>query len=120
MSEHGDLHHVSTVIDCPEPTSLAPFWQELLGYEVAGWSEGWISLRPPGGGTEIAFQRVPEPKKGKNRLHLDLATVDVDGTVARAEGLGARKLWSSGDPKDVFITMADPAGNEFCICLDND
>ena len=116
----SDLRMISTVIDCVDPTSLAPFWQELLGYEVEAWSEGWISLRPSDGGAEVAFQRVPEPKAGKNRLHIDLETRDLPGEVSRAEGLGAHVLYPSEDPDDVFVTLADPAGNEFCICLARD
>lgn len=116
----GDLRMLSAVIDCAEPTSLAPFWQELLGYEVDTWTEDWVSLGPSGAGPGIAFQRVPEPKAGKNRLHLDLQTRDVPAEVSRAERSGAQVLYASEDPDDVFVTMADPAGNEFCICLDRD
>ena len=111
---------MSTVIDCADPTTLAPFWRALLGYEVESWSDGWVAILPEGGGPKISFQRVPESKSGKNRLHIDLQTRDVPGEVSRAERLGAQVLYPSEDPDDVFVTMADPEGSEFCVCLDAD
>lgn len=108
---------MSTVIDCTDPMSLATFWRSLLVYEVESWSDGWVALRPSDGGPMISFQRVPEAKSGKNRLHIDVQTSDVPGEVSRAERLGAQVLYPSEDPEDVFVTMADPEGNEFCICL---
>ncbi|WP_280380250.1 VOC family protein [Nocardia wallacei] len=67
-------------------------------------------------GDRIVFQRVPEPKTAKNRLHLDLE-VGPDrraAEVARLEQLGARRLYD-GNLGGAWTTMADPHGNEFCV-----
>jgi predicted enzyme related to lactoylglutathione lyase len=74
-----------------------------------------VSLLPAGQGVSIAFQKVPEPKVGKNRVHVDLLADDVEAEAARIETLGGRRLWASNDPDDVFVVLADPEGNEFCV-----
>ncbi|MGI5402214.1 VOC family protein [Streptomyces sp. CA-135486] len=70
-----------------------------------------------GRGRRLLFQRVPEKKTTKNRIHLDVH-VGPDGReaeVARLEGLGARVLYDVNEPTGVWTTMADPEGNEFCV-----
>jgi predicted enzyme related to lactoylglutathione lyase len=66
---------------------------------------------------KLLLQRVDEAKAGKNRMHLDIDSPDVDGEVARLEGLGARRL--EADARTEFnsrwVVMADPEGNEFCV-----
>jgi hypothetical protein len=64
-----------------------------------------------GEGTRYLFQRVPEPKGHKNRLHLDLRSDDLEAEVARLVDRGAVELYRI----DTNVTMADPEGNEFCI-----
>jgi predicted enzyme related to lactoylglutathione lyase len=103
------------VIDCADPRSLAPFWVEVTGYAIGTDDEEWVSIVPPGGGVSIAFQKVPEPKAGKNRVHVDLLADDVEIEATRIERLGGRRLWTSTDPDDIFIVLADPEGNEFCV-----
>ncbi|NUK01669.1 VOC family protein [Streptomyces lunaelactis] len=68
-------------------------------------------------GRRILFQRVPEGKSAKNRLHLDLHVGENnrEAEVARLEGLGARVLYQADEPVGVWTTMADPEGNEFCV-----
>lgn len=56
------------------------------------------------GALRLWFQRVPEPKTGKNRLHLDLHADDVDAEAGRLVGLGARELGRHED----WIVPADP------------
>ncbi|MGW7527910.1 VOC family protein [Streptomyces sp. NPDC054783] len=68
-------------------------------------------------GRRLLFQRVPEPKAVKNRLHLDLhagAGRRAD-EVARLRALGARVLNEVGEPSGTWVVMADPEGNEFCV-----
>jgi predicted enzyme related to lactoylglutathione lyase len=105
----------NVVIDCAHPRALAPFWVEVTGYRVRTDDEEWVSIGPPVGGVAIAFQKVPEPKVGKNRVHVDLLADDVEAEARRIEALGGRRLWVSDDPDDVFIVLADPEGNEFCV-----
>lgn len=70
------------------------------------------------GGPGICFQRVPESKTVKNRVHLDIVVADVERATALIEDLGGRKR---GEPSDFheggwrWRMMADPEGNEFCL-----
>jgi predicted enzyme related to lactoylglutathione lyase len=107
----------SIVIDCADPEALASFWIAVTGFRRAYGDEEWVQLEDPAGrGPRIGLQRVPEPKTGKNRLHIDFSSVDEEAAAARIEALGATRLWVSKDPDDVFIVLADPEGNEFCVC----
>ncbi|MBH1934392.1 hypothetical protein I5Q34_08825 [Streptomyces sp. AV19] len=68
-------------------------------------------------GRRVLFLAVPEPKEGKNRLHLDLHVGPErrDAEVERLEGLGARVLREVNEYGSHHVTMADPEGNEFCV-----
>ncbi|MEU9333349.1 VOC family protein [Streptomyces sp. NPDC048290] len=68
-------------------------------------------------GRRILFQRVPEEKSGKNRLHLDLhpGTGQRDAEVERLTGLGARALHEVKAAEGTWAVMADPEGNEYCV-----
>ena len=67
-------------------------------------------------GLRIAFQGVPEPKSGKNRLHLDVEVIDIAAAIPRCVALGATVV---GDPQEDeagwFQVMVDPEGHEFCL-----
>jgi hypothetical protein len=73
--------------------------------------------RGTGLGRRILFQRVPEPKTGKNRLHLDLHPGEGrrDDEVERLRALGAAILRDVKEPSGAWVVMADPEGNEFCV-----
>lgn len=106
------------VIDCANPIELGEFWQAVLGWEYRRHSEGWVSLKNPDGGPHLGFDRVPEGKTVKNRVHIDIRPVDRsrDEERARLESLGATTLRLVDDnPNDVHEIMADPEGNEFCL-----
>ncbi|MFC7310767.1 VOC family protein [Streptomyces monticola] len=68
-------------------------------------------------GRRLLFNRVPEKKTGKNRLHLDLHVGAEQRAVhvTRLEGLGARVLREVKEPGGEWVLMADPEGNEFCV-----
>jgi Glyoxalase-like domain len=118
------------VFDCRHPASLARFWAAALeGYAVAPYDEAELArlratgiddpeddptvlVEPSSGsGPRLWFQRVPEAKQVKNRVHLDLASADVSGEVLRLAGLGARVLAG----QQAWVTMEDPQGNEFDV-----
>jgi len=110
------------VIDCANPAGLGRFWCAATGYvtlheddEPLDPDDTWVKIGPKDGGTAMAFQRVPEPKTVKNRVHVDFLTDDEEAEAARLEGLGARRLWVSENPDDIFIVLGDPEGNEFCL-----
>jgi hypothetical protein len=121
---------LDVVFDCRHPASLARFWAAALdGYAVAPYDEAELArlrasgiddpeddptvlVEPsPGSGPRLWFQRVPEARQVKNRVHLDLASADVSAEVERLAGLGARVLAEPGR----WVTMADPEGNEFDV-----
>jgi predicted enzyme related to lactoylglutathione lyase len=64
----------------------------------------------------VILQRVPEPKRTKTRVHFDIRVDDVEAKANQLETLGARRI-DIGQPSDAaFVPMADPEGNEFCVC----
>jgi predicted enzyme related to lactoylglutathione lyase len=76
----------------------------------------WAVLDGDDVGFYIGFQRVPERKQGKNRLHLDVEVDDLDSAIDQAEQLGAGKVGSIvSDDDGSFQVMTDPGGNEFCF-----
>jgi len=107
----------TVVVDCVDPEPLARFWAELLGTEIAFRGDEWVSLRAAGPGhPRVAFQKVPETKHGKNRLHLDLWVSDVEAATVAAEAIGARRLGRFvTESPEPFQVLTDPAGNEFCL-----
>jgi hypothetical protein len=139
---------VQVVIDCADPGALAPFWADALGYKIQdppgdfeSWEdflraqnvpeEDWNSasaiVDPDGNGPRFYFQRVPEPKELKNRLHVDLnvsggpqAPIEerkeqVYAEVARLEKAGATRVRAAEEWGEFHVVMQDPEGNEFCV-----
>ncbi|NNE11375.1 MAG: VOC family protein [Ilumatobacter sp.] len=113
----GSLHEI--VVDCSNPEALARFWQALIGGDVDVETSDWVVLDGDDLGFYIGFQRVPEQKSGKNRVHLDVEVDDLDQAIDEAEQLGARKIGGvvDDDETGTFQVMADPGGNEFCFVL---
>ncbi|MDX1690849.1 MAG: VOC family protein [Acidimicrobiia bacterium] len=138
---------IQVVIDCADPAGLAPFWAEALGYVLQPPPPGFDSwedfaeeigipperrndlaavVDPDGDGPRLLFQRVPEAKTVKNRVHLDVpAAPELEGErrweaalahVRRLEALGATRLGEHMGPAgERWIVLADPEGNEFCV-----
>ena len=141
---------VQITFDCADPAALAAFWAEALGYQVQPPPPGFDSWDaaleswgvPPeernsrsaivpleGARPRVFFQRVPEGKAVKNRVHLDVrAAPGLEGdermAALQAEAqrltvLGASVAYRV-EPDATrmelgFITMRDPEGNEFCL-----
>jgi hypothetical protein len=107
----------SVVIDCNDFPTMLRFWSEALRYVPREEpEEGWVVLMDPGGvNVNVSLQKVPEPHVGKNRLHLDLYTEDLQGEVERLVALGAVRHPRSPDPDDDFVTLVDPDGNLFDV-----
>ncbi|SEG83584.1 Glyoxalase-like domain-containing protein [Thermomonospora echinospora] len=104
-------------IDCADLGAMATFWGGLLGMKVTYRKDTWLDLEPLGAeGPVLSFQKVPEAKSGKNRLHLDLYVPDVDAAGARARELGGSPAGGRQDRPDMsFQIWRDPEGNEFCL-----
>jgi hypothetical protein len=110
------------VIDCAEHGAVVDFWAAAMGYERHDVNDQYVALVPPdreaSGGPVLLFQKVPEPKVVKNRVHLDLRGEVMADEVARLQGLGATFVAerSLGDIR--WTVMEDPEGNEFCVAGD--
>lgn len=103
------------VIDCAEPAVLAAFWARVLGGEPVERDPAWWSIRPPGW-TQLSFQKVPERKSVKNRLHLDVLVEDVDAAAAQVEAWGATRVGPvHHGGAGSFQVLLDPEGNEWCV-----
>jgi catechol 2,3-dioxygenase-like lactoylglutathione lyase family enzyme len=111
------LYVGSTVINTPDMEGAIAFWTAALGYVVRNADPTFAVLSDPQRRwSNVSLQRSDEPKRGFNRLHLDLYTADRDIEVARLEGLGATRVlpWHYEADHD-HIVMAAPDGNEFCV-----
>jgi hypothetical protein len=140
---------VQVTIDCADPGALAEFWAAALGYELQGPPAGFASweqalealgvpperrndasavVDPAGDGPRLFFQRVPERKQVKNRVHLDLRAASglqgearmaaLEAEAERLVGHRATRLqrYEPAPPLEGgHIVMADPEGNEFCL-----
>jgi len=104
-------------IDCLDPGRLAAFWGALLGRLESPSLPGWRQLGRRGeAAPRINFQPVPEPKRGKARIHLDVTVGDIEEGVGSVLRLGGRATGERHDyDEGVVVVMADPEGNEFCL-----
>ena len=110
---------IGLVLDCADPEKLAAFWAPALGIQRLGAAGQYVLLASSTGAIpKLLLQRVEEPKSTKNRMHLDIETPDIDAEVARLEGLGATRLEPDerAEHGSRWVIMADPEGNEFCVC----
>jgi hypothetical protein len=109
------------VIDCADHGAVVDFWAAAFGYERREVDEQYVALVPPErepGRPPLLFQKVPEPKRVKNRVHLDLRGDSMSGEVERLMGLGASFIAERSLASIRWTVMADPDGNEFCVSGD--
>ncbi len=147
---------VQVTVDAASPRALGLFWREALDYAVdpppggtvgdveetvAAWmvfldehdvpesarDDAFALVHPTGDGPRLFFQKVPEPKTAKNRVHLDLRSAPgltgdarmhaLEREAERLVALGATRLHrhEPGPVEAGFVVMADPEGNEFCL-----
>ncbi|MEZ0107753.1 hypothetical protein ABH920_001745 [Catenulispora sp. EB89] len=140
------IKHFQVTFDCAEPQRVAQFWCEVLGYVLPPAPEGFATLAeyeltlppeergtwaacvdPSGAGPRLYFQRVPEGKVVKNRVHLDVRTVTglvgaervavLEAECERLIALGASKvhLLPADEENESCMVMQDVEGNEFCL-----
>jgi predicted enzyme related to lactoylglutathione lyase len=104
--------------DCANAASLADFWVAVTGYAKVTASEEYaFVVHPDKVGPALMFNKVPEGKVVKNRVHVEVDTNDLEAEVSRIEGLGATRLafHRSEEFNAAWMVMADPEGNEFCV-----
>ena len=105
-------------IDCADPNKLAEWYCEALGYALEGEAgQQYRSISARDGRPKLIFQRVPESKAAKNRVHLDLIVgPEYQAEADRLERLGATRVEQIAEYGLNWIVMHDPEGNEFCVC----
>ena len=129
----ANVKHVQVTFDCANPRAVAEFWKGALGYvDPPGYDESdedhWAACKDPNGvGPRFFFQRVPEAKTVKNRLHIDVRTgvgmvgdervAALEAEATRLEALGARRLHllPADEENESCLVMQDVEGNEFCL-----
>jgi Glyoxalase-like domain len=140
------IRKIQVTFDCAEPERVARFWCEALGYVVppppegfADWADyerslpperqgsGFVCQDPSGLGPRLYFQRVPEGKVVKNRVHLDVRVgtglvgeerlAALEAECARLVALGATRgrVLLADEYDESCIVMRDVEGNEFCL-----
>ena len=110
-----DVRFREVVVDCADPPALARWWADLTGYAPRTTYDDWSTISNDDQSMMIGFQKVPEGKVVKNRVHLDFWATDEEAAAREVEAMGATRLWVSEDPEDPFVVLADPEGNEFCL-----
>jgi hypothetical protein len=109
------LEWEQTIVDARDPAALGRWWEEALGWVVMDDDPDQFEIRPaPDRLPGLLFVRVPQPKRMKNRLHLDFRPDDRDREVERMLSLGASRA-DIGQGDQSWVVLADPEGNEFCI-----
>lgn len=115
---HVENRVASLVIDATDAELLARFWAAALGWQVIKRGSYGVSIGTDGGPFEIDFRSVPDGSKTvKNRLHLDIKPVSREqaAELDRLLALGARQV-DVGQGARSWDVLADPEGNEFCLC----
>jgi hypothetical protein len=120
---------VHVVVDANDPAVLAQFWADALGWVIGDVADDEVDVWPDGynypdpSALPLVFVPVPEPKTGKNRVHLDLASTSAAhyaSLVARLRDLGATPADVGQGPGVPWTVLADPEGNEFCVLEPHD
>ncbi len=102
-------------VDAQDPSRLAHWWAEALGYQVVSDKPDEVEIRrSPDALPGIVFVPVTTPREGKNRLHIDLRPADQEAEVERLVDMGARHV-DVGQGDAAWTVLADPEGNEFCV-----
>ena len=117
------LRQGEIVIDCADHEAVVPFWAAALGWERRDVDEQYVALIPkqveqPSEGPQplpLLFQKVPEPKISKNRVHMDFRSEDRALEVTRLVSLGAREGPTRRLGTLTWTVVEDPEGNEFCV-----
>jgi catechol 2,3-dioxygenase-like lactoylglutathione lyase family enzyme len=106
----------SVVINCVDMDGMTEFWSSALGLRVGPLSSvgDFRVLRGPY--INLSLQRAATPVSCRDQMHLDLYTSNQAGELDRLVALGAQMVREHHDPDDDYVVLADPEGNEFCIC----
>ena len=109
-------HVGAAMIDCNDLDSMVAFWGEILGLEPKVRYPGYVFMsRVSAGGPALAFQKVAEPRVGKNRIHLDLTAADPAAFITRVIELGGSRVEDHEMDGFHWTVLSDPEGNVFCV-----
>ncbi|GAA1915718.1 VOC family protein [Streptomyces sodiiphilus] len=141
----ASIKEIQVTFDCADPKRVGLFWCEALGYDAvlpggfATWDDcerslppesrgSWFACADPSGaGPRLYFQRVPEEKITKNRVHVDVRVgkglvgeerlAVLEAECARLVALGAKRvrLLPADEENESCLVMQDVEGNEFCL-----
>ena len=120
MTERA-LQQIGITVDCPDADRLASFWERCLGYARRPAAPGgpYVTLErvdgSPDGPPVVTFQTVPEPKRAKARIHLDLFVDRATPLVDEMRAAGAALVSRTEAGEWTTRVLQDPAGNEFCV-----
>ena len=103
------------VIDVNDLELCGKFWSRVLGTDILYQDERYLRVGNKGERPTLLLQKVPEPHREKNRVHIDLDVSDLDAAVSRVLELGGHKLRQHQEYGIEWVVMADPDGNEFCL-----
>lgn len=105
--------------DTTDAAGLADWWARHTGGTVRDDSGGWFVMVTQPAGPTLAFQRVPDPTPGKNRVHLDLHVPDRHATAAGLLADGATLVAERAEHGFAWTVLADPDGNQFCVAQED-
>lgn len=120
------LRLAAVTVDGEDALIVARFWAAALDRPLDPKSSsdfasiGMVEHRDPegwrlDGEPTWLFQRVPERKTAKNRMHVDMAAADRDTEVVRLVGLGATRMADMNEWGYEWTVLQDPEGNELCV-----
>ncbi|CCQ17824.1 putative uncharacterized protein [Rhodococcus sp. AW25M09] len=110
------LNLAMITFDTTDPGPLARWWAEQVGGSIVEENDGWFYVVALASAPyRMAFQKIDDPTSGKNRVHLDMTTENLDAEVARLAEAGATEIaqHTMGDFR--WVTLSDPDGNVFCV-----
>jgi predicted enzyme related to lactoylglutathione lyase len=120
-----DLTISLVTLSSPEPVALARFYERLLGWPADVEGPEWVTVRRPGGGTGLAFQREPAyrrpswpagPGDQQMMVHLDIRVDDLEAAVEHAVAAGATV--ADHQPQEDVRVCLDPDGHPFCLWVE--
>ena len=111
---------IGVTMDCPDPDVAATFWETFLNYRRRPTrpDSPYVTIERPTAATGshfVTFQRVPEPKTTKARVHLDLFVDHAQPMFDAMIAAGATAVHTIPAGEWTTRVLQDPAGNEFCV-----
>jgi 4a-hydroxytetrahydrobiopterin dehydratase len=102
-------------VDALDIAAVRPFWQAVFGYvDEAGTADGLVD--PLGQGPAVWFQQMDAARPQRNRIHFDITVPHDEARRRIRDTLDAGGTLVSDAEAPAFWILADPEGNEVCVC----